>query len=273
MKNILLFLFLLVFGIFSCTKKKQKVAWQDEFNEASKYAVLGTSDAQKILNEMLKIGSPCITNLESTFGNCVNITKDTLVYPNVYTFDYGSGCMDLKGNHKKGKIKIVINKHWVDTFHVEFGRSMDLEDFYLNDIQINGRMILTWRDEKPFHQAFDLFMNFEYSNNGMEYTFTQDASVDWIGYSTCETLDDEFRLSNEVQVKRDGYEYKTLTTESPIVWREIDNFPYSGLLKSGKEKYGTSVFMGGGLDHEKATIKANYKSKELTLNMKTRAYE
>jgi hypothetical protein len=205
---------------------------------------------------------------------CKTVTvdkPDTTNFPKTITIDYGDGCSFVcpSGDTitRKGKIIITITDHW---FVPGAERTVTFEDFYLNDVQIEGT--ISW-------------VNLGYNDDGhlvFEYT-VDDGTITYSDSLVYERACKRFRiwkhhrfnpLADTVLItgscngkNGDGIQYQHEISDTLHLIR-CPNYRYQWTIVSGKidmYRNGNSAqldFGNGGCDND-ATLNVNGESKEI----------
>lgn len=102
------------------------------------------------------IGSNGRTKADDHRLDCATITKNGTEESGAITVDFGTGCADMRGHIRKGKLVIVYNGHWSapgSSWTVTF------DNYSVNDIKITGdRSITNVTEAGSQNLRFSIFM-------------------------------------------------------------------------------------------------------------------
>lgn len=212
------------------------------------------SDVDIVSDMMLSKGFKSITD---TCPLIIVDHPDSLFFPRTVTIDYGDGCETYHGRIKSGKIIISVSSQ----LHLEGSkRTVNLDNFYINDHHIEGSKTLT---NMGFNS--DGNMNWDVVLNGGQITFP-DGSIstrvlnhnrEWItGIDTPRYWwDDEWYIHGTASgTNVDGVNYNNIIT-TPVLVKAVCRFPVSGIIDMEVSDVGTLVFdYGDGECDNEATL-------------------
>jgi hypothetical protein len=205
---------------------------------------------------------------------CKTVTvdkPDTTNFPKTITIDYGEGCSYIcpTGDTitRKGKIIITITDHW---FVPGAERTVTFEDFYLNDVQIEGTISLV---NLGYNDDGDLV--FEYTVDDGTLTYSDSLVYKreckrfriWKHHPYNPLADTILITGNGHGTNGDGMEYHHEIADTLRLIR-CPNFRFQWTVVFGKiemERNGNSAqldFGNGGCDGD-ATITINGETKEI----------
>lgn len=181
---------------------------------------------------------PTATSLKSTVqeNTCLTVTfanPEDATFPRIITFDYGTeNCEDRHGRLKRGKVIVTVTgPYWI----ADSQRTVEFEDFYVNDNKVEGTRIY-----KNEGQNGDL--NWEFSMN-VNVTIETTEGKTWTRTATkTRTLiagadtprypwDDEFLVTGTSSgSSSDGYSV-TREITTPIYRTRACRFPLSGVIE------------------------------------------
>ncbi len=148
----------------------------------------------------------------------VTYQKPKGTFPNVITIDFGTGCTDLNGREKKGKLVVNVSG---DMKLKGSSRTITPDNFFVDGVQVEGSRTLT-------NTGTDLngFLCFTRVVDNQKLTFPGGAVASWSsatklcqteGGGTKERLDDVFSITGSSNgVNRKGVAFNAEITEALI---------------------------------------------------------
>ncbi|MGQ1785944.1 MULTISPECIES: hypothetical protein [unclassified Saccharicrinis] len=150
-------------------------------------------------------------------------------YPKVVTFDFGEeNCEDRFGRMKRGKVIVTVtNRHWVEGAT----RTVEFEDFYVNDNGISGSKVYTnegKNDDDKWYFSTVINITIE-TTEGITWTRTVDRTRTMIaGDDTRNVWDDAFLITGGSSgTSSEGYSV-TREITVPVYRERVCRFPLSG---------------------------------------------
>ncbi|MEP2024086.1 MAG: hypothetical protein ABJH98_10750 [Reichenbachiella sp.] len=239
----------------------------EEIDEAADFATNSfESSGGKLLNSIGFGGR--------RFGDCVTITEDEAT--NTKTIDFGEeGCEGRDGRVRKGKI-IIVHEGERDT--PGFKRTITLEDFSVDSIEVEGTRVLTYVSGTDTEKEYNATLTGgkltfpDGTEATRESTRTRIASFDEEGEKT-----QVERFGSAMGINREALAYDNSVDETtPILTlsdcREVGTFaPVSGILSINIEGESEKIvdFGDGTCDHL-VTITQDGVSEEVEIDPKQR---
>ncbi len=226
-------LFILTIFILSSCKKKEAV----NYNLLAEDAAISESvanDVFKVVDNESKngqfgdsVGKTSFTYL-SSLDTCAIVTLNTNGgnFPMDLTIDFGSGCTDLYGTVRKGKIKCVYTGPYTNP-----GDSVIVtaEDYYVNGFKVEGSHIIVNKGRNSdgnLEFSVDVACAITKPDGGLitwnsqrTNEWTEGESTSWVPLGWLSVCDDVYEISGEGEgVTSDGHSYRLVIT-SPVVKR------------------------------------------------------
>lgn len=237
---------LLVLLVTSCRKENSTVlaTTQQVSEDVSELETL-VQDAEDEADVMVESRGGSPTN------DCPTVTMSNTLgsYPNDITVDFGTeGCVGQDGRIRKGKVLLSISDNISNEGAV---RVVTLEDYFVNDIHIEGARTLT---NTGLNDAGNL--TFSRVVTDAAITFTDGSTATWEGAHTIEqvdgaatvtVLDNVYEISGGANgVNRQG---KVWTSEitSPLRHRVTCRFMVSGIRSITVDGHTATLDYGYGL--------------------------
>lgn len=205
---------------------------------------------------------------------CKTVTvdkPDSTNFPKTITVDYGDGCSVVSPTGdtitRKGKIIITITDHW---FVPGAERTVTFEDFYLNDVQIEGT--ISWVN-LGFNDDGNLVFEYTVDDGTLVYSDSLVYKREckrfriWKHHRLNPLADTVLITGSCNGTNGDGMKYQHEIADTLNLIR-CPNYRYQWTIVSGKidmERNGNSAqldFGNGGCDGD-ATINVNGESKEI----------
>lgn len=168
---------------------------------------------------------------------CKTITvdhPDTTTFPKTITIDYGDGCtIAIQGEEytRTGKIIIVLTDKW---FLEGASRTVTFEDFYINEVKIEGvRTVTNSGENEEGNLEFDVTLveGKVIFNDTMEYTREAEKTREWV--RAANPIDDIWYVTGGCSgVNVDGYEYSHTIIEELMIIR-CQEFNYRWAIVDG----------------------------------------
>lgn len=252
----------------SCKKREE----QTEYNETSLDATSSEDDEMMTKDEEILVGSPCGYDLSQLFGTCATITESSSTFPKTITIDYGTGCTNSNGVTKKGKIMIYMTNPLNTVGAV---RQISFDGFFVNSTQITGTKNL---ENTGLNTAGNALITVDadltFTRDGNTRTRSYDHVREWIGHTTCERTDDEFKITGSGSVTRNGGTSRPYTITTAIHIKNSCRYPVSGEVDFGAtENRGCIINYGAGECDEFVQLTTKRKNKIYTINLATRSIE
>lgn len=187
----LLALAALLIGFAACQKEKK-----GEFTKADSDITLSDVMAESIIGEIGEISDQAyasgIQGMKSTndddfrLGNCVTITIDTTVMPQVMIIDFGpTNCLCRDGKYRRGQIIVTFTGRFRAPGTVI---THTFNNFFVNDNQVEGTKVRTnMGPNANDYPAFNTVANITITlaNNAGVITIQSDHTRTWIeGFNT-----------------------------------------------------------------------------------------
>ena len=237
---------LLVFLVASCKKEENAIntTTQQVSEDVSELETL-VQDAEDEAEVMVELRSGSPSN------ECPTVTMSNTAgsFPNDITVDFGTeGCVGADGRVRKGKVLITISDNLTNEGAV---RTVTLEDYYVNDIHLEGMRTLTNTglndDGNP---------TFSRVVTDGAVTFTDGSNATWAGTHTIEqvggaatltVLDNIFEINGNANgVNRQGKAWTSEITE-PLTRRVPCRFVVSGIRSITVDGHTATLDYGFGL--------------------------
>ena len=249
MKKIALFSFALLTAAFAfnaCTKS-DNVSEQD--------AMILTSEdiaTNQDLSEEIDLDADMIIEERSGGGGgiCPEVTSDTTlgIWPNTITIDFGDGCEYPAGSGRILQGKIIIEQTG-DRFTAGAMRTKTFEDFFINDVQVEGSK--TWTNNGK-----DADNNWSYTKDAdMSITFEDGSSNSWThthtstlieGGETLTHFDNVWSTTGSSSgINRNGVAYSATITE-PLIKKAVCRWISAGVIEFTRDDKTASLNFGNG---------------------------
>ncbi|MCO4294580.1 hypothetical protein NF867_17085 [Solitalea sp. MAHUQ-68] len=189
------------------------------------------------------------------------------VFPKTITIDFGTGTVDKNGIVRKGKIVGVLSNHWwVSGAELR----IDMQDYYVNGIQVKGTKILTSNGYNNVTNSFSYNVKVErarVNEEGKSFTWSATRTVSYFTKGTITPIDDYVTVTGSSSgTNRKGVSFTaTITTElkKPVISRWI----VSGVIEVSSDAHPTvTLDYGDGTIDNKAVVTIGDKSAEITLH-------
>lgn len=262
------FLAFFIAGIAVSCKKNEEL---DDINQSVLAETSSQDDESGMSKELFYLGSSCNYDFSQISGTCASVTESSTTFPKTVTIDFGTGCTGPNGYTKKGKIIVEMSNLLTV---IGATRTFTFDGFSINDVVITGTKKLTnsglnSSGNLDITVVSDITMT--NSNGARTKSFTHNR--EWIGHSTCDTADDEFKITGSGSISRsDGKERNYLITTA-IHIKASCRYPISGIVDFGTAKIGAILDYGDGTCDELAIITSKRKNKTKTINLKTRSFQ
>lgn len=265
---------IIVIGSFliGCSEDSQqsasRITSEDIANESKIDASM--NDVDEIIEGQYLIQSGFIsrTNADASFylPSCATITSVLNGTTWTSTIDFGTeGCTLSNGNIVKGKIIISFSNDFQAQTKVI---SFTFNNFYHNNIQLNGNRTLTWtRANANGHPEWSLNTNLTLTlGNGDTYTRTGVRVTEWTeGYDTPNVRNDDVRMvtGNWTTTSPNGTMSATITT----ALKKPGNCHYyvQGIISFTKNNNQATLDFGNGECDNQATLTINGEVRIITL--------
>lgn len=251
----------------SCKKKEE----QEEYNEAALAATSSEDDEMMTRDEEILVGLPCNYDLSQYLAPCAVVTETSADFPKTITIDYGTGCTNSNGITKKGKVMIYMSNPLNTVGAV---RQISFDGFYVNSTQITGTKNL---ENTGLNDAGNALIAVEadltFTNGNGTRTRQSDHVREWIGHTTCELTDDEYKITGSGMVTRNDQPAREYTITSPVHIKHSCRYPVAGEIDFGSSNRGCIINYGTGECDEFAQLTTKRKNKVLTINLATRTIE
>lgn len=257
---------MLVIGLtVSCRKEEQEDLDQTGIADAS-----NQDDEEAITKELFLLGSSCNYDFSQISGTCAVVTESSAEFPKTVTIDFGSGCTGPYGRTRKGKIIVAMSNPLTE---VGATRTISFENFSVNDVAISGTKTLTnsgLNDAGNLDITVigDLSLTGANGSRGRNFTHNRE----WIGHATCDTADDEFKITGSGTVVRNSVS-KNYSITTAVYIKASCRYPVSGVVDFGTKKAGAILDYGNGSCDEYATLTYKRKGTVKTINLLTRSFE
>lgn len=263
-----IFIFTIIFSACEKTEDESEVVSTKAFEKEAVSDILWNSidsDVDIVSDMMFSKGFKSITD---TCPMIIVDHPDSVFFPRTLTIDYGDACETYYGRIKKGKIIISVSS----PMHLQGSvRTVNLENYYINDHHIEGTKTLTNMGLNSNGN-----MNWDVVLSGGQITFP-DGTIstrsvnhnrEWIkGIDTPRYWwDDEWHIHGTATgTNVDGVSYNnTITT--PVLVKTVCRFPVSGIIDMEVSDVGTLVFdYGDGECDNEATLTFGDQSWIITL--------
>lgn len=275
------------FTFYSCTEDVETISDSNDTDIAIEDASLETTSSE-LMEEIDEAADFATNSFEATdgkllagfgwggrrFGDCATITEDEVT--NTKTIDFGEeGCEGRDGRVRKGKIIIA---HEGERDVPGFKRTVSLEDFSVDSIEVEGVRILTYVSGTDTEKEYNATLTGgkltfpDATIATRESTRTRIASFDEDGEKT-----QVARYGSAGGINREGLTYENVVDETtPIltlaVCREEGTFaPVSGILSINIEGESEKLIdYGDGTCDNLVTITQDGISTEVEIDPKQR---
>lgn len=214
----------------ACNKDEEVASLTDtqsSLENASNTAEKGISDAEDAVS--LKSGG----SNNCGFGwleTCAVITSSGAEFPKTITIDFGTGCEDLLGRVRAGKIFINLT----DTFSNEGAvRTVTFENFSINGIGITGSRVSTNTGTNSNGQpTFTRVIDTDITNDGLTFQRNFNQSITWIsGYDTPACGDNVFSVLGEGSITRPNGVVVPRNITQPLFYSYLCPHVISGVVE------------------------------------------
>ncbi|MFA7274704.1 MAG: hypothetical protein WC044_12620 [Crocinitomicaceae bacterium] len=259
----------LVIGIATSCKKKTEE--QNDYDQSGLAETSSQDDESSVTKEFFYLGSSCNYDFSQISGTCAVVSESSPTFPKTVTIDFGTGCTGPNGFTKKGKIIIEMSNLLTE---VGATRSISFENFYVNDVAITGTKTLTNSGlNSDGNLDIVVVSNITMTNSSGSRTKSFNHVREWLGHTTCETSDDEFKITGSGSVTRSGGQARNYKITTPIYINSTCRYPVSGIVDFGTTKVGATLDYGNGSCDEFATLTSKRKGTVKTINLQTRKFE
>lgn len=217
-----------------------------------------------VMGLSLEGDSLCATvTVTDSLGNLLDSTNINS-FPKKVELDFGTGCPDLDGRIRKGKIRAEFTNRWTAA-----GASVTINfvNYYVDDINYQGIIQLTNNGNYTYTTIID---NGKVTGTSPAFTIEYECNqtTHWLsGFATpALAKDDIYEISgNASGVNRGGQSYTTVIL-TPLKKEMSCKWIVSGQVELIPEGKATrSVNFGEGTCDSKATVVINGKAKEVNL--------
>ncbi len=270
-KSIVSFTILSLLFLSATTSCKKNVEEQEDFDQTGLAETSSQDDENSVTKELMYFGSPCNYDYSEITGSCAVTTESSSSFPKTVTIDFGTGCTGPNGFTKKGKIIIAMSNPLTD---VGATREISFENFYVNDVAITGTKNLT-NSGLNGNGNLDITVvsNLTMSNGTESRSRSFTHNREWIGHETCETADDEFKITGSGNVTRSNGKTRSYSILTAVHIKASCRYPVSGVVDFGTSKIGATLDYGAGVCDEYATLTSKRKGTTKTINLQTRKFE
>ena len=264
---------LVTFGFYSCDQDESNGA--DLVNEESIIAAESEADLDEVFDDVDEIafygglfaeenGKTVID--EHSPIHCADRIHDEI--NQIITIDYGEGCEDWRGRHRRGKIIIRYSGPWWEPGSVMV---ITFENFYINGKKINGTRTRTNISENV---DSDIIFDITLEDGKVTWSDGTEATREahWVvkRIRANNPINDERHLDGEASgTSRRGVAYRVNITETIIFLRSCGPFkvfiPVQGIKVITWEDSQKIVDFGDGECDRTVTITVNGVSREVTL--------
>lgn len=270
-KSIVSFTILSLLFLGAATSCKKNVEEQEDYDQAGLAETSSQDDESSVTKELLYFGSPCNYDYSQITGTCAVITESSSSFPKTVTIDFGTGCTGPNGFTKKGKIIIAMSNPLTD---VGATREISFENFYVNDVAISGTKTLTNSGlNTSGNLDISVVANLTMTNSAGSRTKSFTHNREWIGHATCDTADDEFKITGSGSVSRSDGKNRFYSITTAVHIKSSCRYPVAGIVDFGTKKLGATLDYGTGTCDEFATLTSKRKGTTKTINLQTRKFE
>jgi hypothetical protein len=251
----------------SCKKKKE----QETYNQTALDATSSEDDEMMTKDEEIFLGSPCGYDLSQLLAPCAIVSETSETFPKTVTIDYGTGCTNSNGVTKKGKVIIYMSNSLNIVGAI---RNISFDGFTINNTSITGTKNL---ENTGVNNAGNALISvngnltFTHPNGTRTRTYTHER--EWIGYTTCERTDDEWKITGSGNVTRNNGVSRPYSITQAIHIKFGCRYPVSGKIDIGTANRGCIINYGDGQCDEFAVLTTKFKNKEYIINLQTRTIE
>ncbi len=220
--------------------------------------VFSQQTSEETTMEELYTSTDCNYNWPDIVGECAEVTESSPNFPKTITIDFGDGCTGYFGRTKKGKIIIDVSD---DIRNDGATRVITFEDFYIEDVKIEGTRIATNIGKSVSGNVLiDVVGDIQAYKDSYSWSRTFDRDREWItGSGTCDRNDDEFLITGGgTTIGKKGHEITHTIIEPLHVAPASCNYILSGsveIVYQGKfKKRGGTIDWGDGACDNIATL-------------------
>ncbi len=230
-KNNFLLLSIFTFLIlFSCNKEEEVASLTDtqsSLENAANTAEKGISDAEDAVSLKSGGASSCGSGWLET---CAIVTSTGTAFPKTITIDFGTGCEDLLGRVRSGKIFI----HLTDSFSNEGAvRTVTFENFTINGIGISGSRVSTNTGTNSSGlPTFNRVIDTDITNDGLTFQRNFNQSITWLsGFDTPACGDNVFSIMGEGSITRPNGVVVARSIVQPVFYSYQCPYVISGVVE------------------------------------------
>jgi hypothetical protein len=292
MKKIFIPIIALTISFFACDKINNEdnniesgltdtelsVVADDLANEALIENINQTVDEELLNLDKANYQTQNLKSFSSNLAICMTITvdkPDTAIFPKIITIEYAKeGCSDVINGDtitKKGKIFVTVTGRY---FKTGSERTMSFEEFYINDVKIEGTRVLK---NMGLNLKNNMYWTISIKDGKLIYgdtseiTFESERIREWVNNGTPLVIADDYFLITGSWAGTTMEDKKFEKNISDTI-RKNFGCPYfvkgkmDFVINNAKDTL--SINFGNGICDKKATISKGGKSKEVDLDMK-----
>jgi len=223
-----------------------------------------SNDVENISDNAGTTGTVNMRLAPSELGSCAVITFDTSSGTHTITIDFGTGCTDIYGNTRAGKIIISFSGHYRDSGSTH---TITYSNYYFNGNKLNGSKSVT----NIGSYTFSVIVNDSLTlTDGSVISWTGNRTRVWTnGYSTATIWDDEYNIYGTTTVSRSSTGKSTtfvVSSSTPLHVATICKWVESGIITATRSTGGSySIDYGStGCDND-ATLTVGGKTYSIKL--------
>ena len=205
---------------------------------------------------------------------CKTITiehpNDSTLWPRTVIIDYGEGCVGPNGRERKGKIIIVVNRHYLNA---DYFRTVTFDNYYVNGNKIEGIKTVI---NKGFNDSRNMYFSHSLSEGkvitpeGLELSKEYNRINEFVsGINTPRFRgDDEYMITGAASgINRDLISY-TRTIIEPLHVASSCKWILSGTVEIVADDRETAILnYGDDICDDKATVTVGSSSLEINIRL------
>lgn len=255
---------LVAFIAFACSKKEEEQKLEAETIHSEETAFMLQIDEElDQFTEMSMEGSP----ESKKSSTCFSYTVDTSSSPRTITLDWGPvNCLGRDGVNRRGKITISFQHR---SFRAGAVRSITLDGYAVNDVQIDGNRSVTFRGMNSNGQPYtdiDSRLKISYPDSSSALWSSQRTRTWLRGFGNRDPFDNVFQVSGSASgTTQRGINYQLAITKPLRAEASCANL-VSGTIDISSPSFRTRTLdYGNGACDRIATIAVGNRSKRITL--------
>ncbi|POY36253.1 hypothetical protein C3K47_10890 [Solitalea longa] len=203
----------------------------------------------------------------TTSGSVTISPVDYATFPKTITINFGTGTVDKYGVVRKGKIVGVLSNHWwISGAELR----IDMQDYYVNGIQVKGTKILTSNGFNAETNSFSYNVSVDrarINEEGNSFTWSATRTVSYFTKGTNTALDDYITVTGSTSgTNRKGKAFTTTIIQElkkPVISRWI----VSGIIEHKvADRPTVTLDYGDGTIDNKAKVTVGDATVEITLH-------